>query len=301
MNFFISQDPPLTEQIIETLDKNVWKKISEILRFKVFESNDEKIVVTILSIIIIIFAFVITRLILKLITSLISKRLQPENRVKFKSVFSFLKYFIYAIVSVIVFQSLGINFTPLLIASSALLVGVGLALETFFQDILSGIFILIDQTVKVGDIIELDNKIGRVEEIKLRTTRATTIDNKVLIIPNHQYLTNSLYNWTQNGTLTRDSVAVGVAYGSDTQLVKSLLIQAVKEHPNVLESPAPTVFFEDFGDSSLNFKVVYSINDSFTSIIPRSDIRFKIDELFRKNNIEIPFPQRVVHTVNKNI
>ena len=105
-----------------------------------------------------------------------------------------------------------------------LLIGIGLALQTLFQDIISGVFILVDQSVHVGDIIEIDGKVGRVEEIKLRTTRAVTIDNKVLVIPNHLYLENSLYNWTQNGTTTRESVSVGVAYGSDVQLVKKIII-----------------------------------------------------------------------------
>jgi len=298
MTFFQDQEP-ITEQIINTLDKNVWQKIIEVLHFKIYESTDHKIAITILSIIAIIVAYATTKITLQFLTKIISNRLQPETRNKFESIFTFTKYLIYGIVSIIVFQSLGIDLTPLLIASSALLVGVGLALETFFQDILSGIFILIDQSVKVGDIIELDEKIGRVEDIKLRTTRAVTIDNKVLIIPNHQYLRNSLYNWTQNGKTTRDSVSVGVAYGSNTQLVKKLLIEAVKEHPDVLKYPEPTVFFENFGDSSLDFKIVYTINDGFKGVIPRSDIRFKIDALFRAHNIEIPFPQRVVHSVDK--
>lgn len=285
---------PITEQIIETLDENIWQNLLSILNYKIYESTDHKISISLLSIIVIIIAFIVTRIVLKFVTKIITNRLQPENRIKFKSIFAFSKYIIYALVSVIVFQSLGINFTPLLIASSALLVGVGLALQTFFQDILSGIFILIDQTVKVGDVIELDGKVGRVVNIKLRTTRAVTIDNKVMIIPNHQYLTNSLYNWTQNGNLTRDSISVGVAYGSDTQLVKEILLEAVSQHPSVLKHPAPTVFFDNFGDSSLDFNVVYTINDSFKGRIPQSDIRFKIDELFRANNIEIPFPQRVV-------
>lgn len=291
---------PITEQIIDTLEKTVWQNIVDILNYKIYESTDHKISITLLSLIIIVIAFVLTRIILQFATKIILKRLHPENRNKFKSIFSFSKYLIYAIVTVIVFQSLGIDFTPLLIASSALLVGVGLALETFFQDILSGIFILLDQSVKVGDVIELDDKVGKVVNIKLRTTRAVTIDNKVMIIPNHQYLRNNLYNWTQNGNLIRDSIAVGVAYGSDTQLVKKLLLQAAESHPSVLKHPEPVVYFENFGNSSLDFKIVYTINDSFKGIAPQSDIRFEIDALFRKHNIEIPFPQRVV-TLKKEI
>ena len=158
-------------------------------------------------------------------------------------------------------------------------------------------FILIDQTVHVGDIIELEGKVGRVIEIKLRTTRAVTLDNKVLVIPNHLYLENSLYNWTQNGTTTRESVEVGVAYGSDVQLVKKLLIQAAQENKSVLPEPPPAVVFTDFGDSSLNFKIVFTLADSFKAQFPKSDIRFEIDRLFRENNISIPFPQRDIHII----
>ena len=181
--------------------------------------------------------------------------------------------------------------TAIFAASAALLVGVGLALQTLFMDIISGVFILIDQSVHVGDIIELDGKIGRVEEIKLRTTRAVTIDNKVLIIPNHLYLTNSLYNWTENGTTTRESVEVGVAYGSDIQLVKEILLQVANNHPAVVKKPEPLVVFTNFGDSALMFKLIFTLNDSFQALIPQSDMRFEIDRLFKENNISIPFPQ----------
>jgi len=192
-----------------------------------------------------------------------------------------------------------VNVTSVFAASAALLIGIGLALQTLFQDIISGVFILVDQTVHVGDIIEIDGKVGRVEEIKLRTTRAVTVGNKVLIIPNHLYLENSLYNWTQNGFTTRESVEVGVAYGSDVQLVKKLLIQAANSLPDVLEKEGTTVQFTDFGDSSLNFKVIFTLGDSFNANNPKSDIRFEIDRLFRENNIAIPFPQRDVHLIQK--
>ena len=195
----------------------------------------------------------------------------------------------------ITFHTLGVNVTGILAASAALLIGIGLALQTLFQDIISGIFILLDQSVHVGDIIEIDGKVGRVEEIKLRTTRAVTIDNKVLVIPNHLYLENSLYNWTQNGSSTRESVSVGVAYGSDVQLVKKLLIQAASTHPDVLPEPEPMVVFTEFGNSSLDFRLIFTINDSFKALFPKSDIRFEIDRLFREHNVTIPFPQRDVH------
>ena len=116
---------------------------------------------------------------------------------------------------------------------------------------------------------------------------------------NHLYLENSLYNWTQNGTTTRENVEVGVAYGSDVQLVKRLLLQAASTNENVLSEPEPAVIFTNFGDSSLDFKVSFSLMDSFKAQFPKSEIRFEIDRLFREHNVSIPFPQRDIHIIQK--
>ena len=246
-------------------------------------------------ILIIIVVFIITAVILKVLKKLITRKLPEEDKPKFTSVFSFTRYFIYLVVILIAMDNMGINVTAIFAASAALLVGVGLALQTFFQDIISGIFILMDQSVHVGDIVEIDGKVGRVSEIKLRTTRAVTIDNKVLIIPNHKYLTSSLYNWTENGVQTRESITIGVAYGSDVELVKSLLYQAAKNHPKVLDYPEPIILFTDFGDSALQFKLVFTLNNSFEAIFTQSDIRFEVNKLFAEHQIKIPFPQRELY------
>ena len=164
--------------------------------------------------------------------------------------------------------------------------------------IISGVFILADQSVHVGDIIQVDGQIGKVERIQLRTTRAVTRDNRVLIIPNHKFMASILYNWTENGTLTRESVAVGIAYASDINRVKEILIETASEHPLILKKPAPLVLFNAFGESALEFELLFSINRSFESNIVKSDVRFAIDKAFRENTIEIPFPQRVIHQSN---
>lgn len=259
----------------------------------------DKIEISIKDLLILIAVLVLASFILSFLKRLATRRLPKNDKKKFNMVFSYAKWLIYVIIFLATLDSVGVDVTAILAASAALMIGIGLALQTFFQDIISGIFILVDQTVHVGDIIELEGKVGRVEEIKLRTTRAVTIDNKVLVIPNHLYLTNSLYNWTQNGTTTRESVEVGVAYGSDVQKVKALLIQAAESHPMVLKEPPPLVLFTAFGDSSLNFKLIFTLNDSFIGVIPKSDIRFTIDKLFRENNISIPFPQRDIHIISK--
>ncbi|MGJ8592482.1 MAG: mechanosensitive ion channel family protein [Aquaticitalea sp.] len=259
----------------------------------------KQIIVSPMDIIILVLVLVVATAILRLIRKLATRNLPYDDKKKFKVVFGYARWFIYVIIFLLTFHSLGVNVTGIFAASAALLIGIGLALQTLFQDIISGVFILVDQSVHVGDIIEIEGKVGRVEEIKLRTTRAVTIDNKILIIPNHLYLENSLYNWTQNGTTTRENVKVGVAYGSDVQLVKKLLLQAAKAQPDVLDKPEPSVLFTDFGDSSLNFSVAFTLNDSFNARFPQSDIRFEIDRLFREYNISIPFPQRDIHIIER--
>ena len=273
-------------------------KIRDFLKIS-FQLTKE-VEISVKDILILIVVLVIASAILGIIRKLITRKMPREDKRKFKVVFSYGRWFIYVIIVLITFHSVGVNVTGIFAASAALLIGIGLALQTLFQDIISGVFILIDQSVHVGDIIELEGKIGRVEEIKLRTTRATTADNKVLVIPNHLYLTNSLYNWTQNGTTTREGVNVGVAYGSDVQLVKKILLDIASNHPSVLPDPPPNVLFTDFGDSSLNFRVVFTLGDSFNARFPQSDMRFEIDKQFRENNITIPFPQRDIHIIQKS-
>ncbi len=273
------------------------EKINELLNYEF--GFGENVHISVKAIVVVIVTLFIASYVIKILRKLITRKLPQEDKVKFVTLFSYIKWFLYIIILLLTFHNMGVDITAVFAASAALLIGVGLALQTLFQDIISGVFILVDQTVHVGDIIELDGKVGRVEDIKLRTTRAVTIDNKVLIIPNHLYLTNTLYNWTENGTITRENVEVGVAYGSDTALVKKLLLEVAEEHEDVYKHPEPLVLFTNFGDSSLDFKLIFTLNDSFQSGIPKSDIRFAIDKKFREHNISIPFPQRDIHIVSK--
>ena len=254
---------------------------------------------TIQTLLIVVILLLLTSYFLNLIKKIAVKKLAAQDKLKFNSIFTFARYFIYIAVLLVTFDNIGINVTSIFAASAALLVGVGLALQTFFQDIISGIFILIDKSLLVGDIIELDGKIGRVTEIKLRTTRAVTIDNKVLIIPNHKYLTNTLYNWTENGTITREKIKIGVAYGSDLALVEKLLLQAANANDKILKHPEPNVLFTDFADSALLFELRFSLKESFMASVPQSEIRFEIDRLFKEHNIKIPFPQREIYVHNQ--
>lgn len=287
------------ENIGETItESSAWEKLSQFLNLRI--DFTKEISVSVLELLILITVIFITSIVLKVIYRILTRKVPEHDKGKFQVVFGYFKWLVYVIIFLVTLDSVGVNVTAIFAASAALLIGIGLALQTFFQDIISGVFILIDQSVQVGDIIELDGKVGRIEEIKLRTTRAVTIDNKVLIIPNHLYLTNILYNWTQNGSVTRENVEVGVAYGSDIRLVEKILIKVANNHESILDDPKPLVLFTNFGDSSLNFKLVFTLNDSFISAIPKSDLRFAIDKAFKENNISIPFPQRDIHIIDKN-
>ncbi|BCY28512.1 mechanosensitive ion channel family protein [Flavobacterium okayamense] len=271
--------------------------VIDFLTFKLI--NTDKITFTVYQLILLVIALFFTGIVLKFLRKVMTRKLPLEDKNKFISIFQFAKYVIYVLVVVFTLQSSGVNMNVFLTASAALFVGVGFALQTFFQDIISGILMILDQSLHVGDIIEVDGKVGEVREIKLRTTRMVTRNDRVMVIPNHIFMTDPLFNWTQNTTTNREQVSVGVAYGSDVELVKSILEECVKGVEGVVATETITVLFEEFGDSSLNFSVYFYVANGMKSPKIQSDIRFKIDAAFRRNKISIPFPQRDVHIFNK--
>lgn len=261
--------------------------------------NTDDVKITLGQIFLVLIAFLLTGVVLKVIRNLITRKLPQDDKNKFISIFKFVKYVVYILVVIITLSSSGVDVTVLLTASAALFVGLGFALQNLFQDIISGILIIVDKSLHVGDIIEIEGKVGRVTDIRLRTTRAVTRDDKVLVIPNHNFLTDILYNYTQNQNNTREKVSVGVAYGSDVRLVEKILLNCAQKQKGVLKKPAPTVLFENFGESSLDFSLLFYVNDSFGDPKIKSDLRFAIDAAFRENQVTIPFPQRDVHLYNK--
>ncbi len=297
------QEENVSEKIKEVVEEDVWGAIQEFLNYEIIQFGDKthEVTITPWAIIAVIMSFLIATFLLKWIRVFFTRKMDAQDTNKFISVFKFIKYITYVVVIFVVLSVSGVNVTPFLAASAALLVGLGLALQELFQDVIGGVFIIIDKSLLVGDIIEVDGKVGRIIDIKLRTTRAITRDDKIVIIPNHKFITETIYNYTQNHRTTREFVRVGVAYGSDTRLVEKLLLKSVSEQRGVLKSPKPFVLFEDFGDSALVFSVLFFLNDSFSDPRIKSEIRFRIDNLFRDNQITIPFPQRDVHIFNNTL
>jgi len=201
-------------------------------------------------------------------------------------------YLTYVITIAIGLESVGVKLTVLLAGSTALLVGLGLGMQDFFKALVAGFIILTERTVSAGDVVEIAGTVGQVKEISLRTTTVTTRDDIVMIIPNQQLISDRVINWSQNKKSTRFSVNVGVAYGSDTELVQKILLEVALANNLVETEQRPSVQFLDFGSSSLDFAVFFYSFELFRIEYVKSELRFAIDKKFREHNIQIPFPQR---------
>lgn len=204
-----------------------------------------------------------------------------------------LTYFAYLVGLLFVVQAAGFNLVGVWTGLAALLVGIGIGLQQTFNDLICGVIILFERSVKVGDVVELSgHEVGTVRKIGARTSVVETRDDIIIFVPNSKLIGENVMNWSQVDRKARFHVTVGVAYGSDTALVRDILTQVASDHPRTVDSPPPFVRFLDFGDSSLNFDVIFWSRDLLRIEDIKSDIRFGIDAAFRERNVEIPFPQR---------
>jgi len=204
------------------------------------------------------------------------------------------------VISVLFLTVLGMLRVPLgafAFLSGAVAIGFGFGAQNIINNFISGWIIMGERPIRIDDLIDVDGSLGRVEAINTRSTRIRRFDGVRIVIPNSHMLENKVINWTLVDNEIRTSVRVGVTYGSPVRRVAELIEQATREQEDVLNDPEPKILFEDFGDSALVFDVFF-----FTLLRPggdlrrlRSEIRFRIDELFRENNIVIAFPQRDVH------
>ena len=238
-----------------------------------------------------------TRLVIKFAGKIISRQIKQKglDEGRTLAIYQIIKYIIIVSAILLGLEVIGIKLTLLLGGAAALLVGVGLGLQSTFNDIFSGIILLFERSIAVGDILEVDGTVGRVSEINIRTSEVTTYDNISILMPNSKFVNSSIINWSHNRQLTRFTVAVGVSYGSDVQLVKKLLNEVAAEHPEVNKKQPTLIFFTDFGDSALQFELKFWCSNLLQIGVIKSDLRFAIDAKFRENGVTIPFPQRDLH------
>jgi small-conductance mechanosensitive channel len=193
----------------------------------------------------------------------------------------------------IVLQNTGIHLEALTVFAGAVGVGIGFGLQNITSNFISGLVILAERPITIGDRVEVGGVTGQVQKIRARSTVIVTNDNITTIVPNQKFIDSPVTNWTYGDKRVRFRIPVGVAYGSDVELVRKKLIEAGEEDPHTLDDPAPSVFFVGFGDSSLDFELVaWSDEMSHRPARYRSDLNFAIHGKLKEGGIEIPFPQR---------
>lgn len=206
-----------------------------------------------------------------------------------------IKYFVYIIATLLALQAVGVQLSLLLAGSAALLVGIGLGLQQTFKDLVSGLILLFEGNVTVGDIIEVNALIGRVTAIGLRTSKIESRDAITFIVPNSRLLEDNVINWSHNKKLTRFNIALSVSYDCDPDRVKKILLECVRGNRDVVEKPSPFVRLQDFGENGIRFELLFWTYNVWRIENLKSEIRFGIFKAFRANGITIPFPQRDVH------
>ena len=205
------------------------------------------------------------------------------------------RYIIVVVGIIMAFDTLGVSMTSLAALGAVLMVGVGFGLQNVTQNFISGLIILLERPIKVGDLVEVGGNTGRVSEIGIRYTLIHTREEVAILVPNSQFISEQVINESFSSETVRRRLEVGVAYGSDVELVRKLLLEVAAGHEKVLKAPAASVLFKDFGESSLDFALQVWVSDLWHYETILSDLRFEVDAAFRKHNVEIPFPQRDLH------
>ena len=272
-------------------------EIKEILAYTVITISDEDITLGVILLIpsILLTGFLITKWLIRLITKrLISKNTDPNIIHLLQRVFYF---FAMAILLFTTLDLMNVPITTFAFLSGAIAIGFGFGAQNIINNFISGWILMWERPIRIGDFLEVEEAKGIVEEINTRSTRIRRVDGVHLLIPNSKLLENTVVNWTLIDSLVRTSITVGVAYGSPVKKVAELILQATNEQKLVVTDPKPVVTFEDFGDSALMFEVMFWLDSSVEGglRVMKSNIRFRLEELFEENGIVVSYPQRDLH------
>lgn len=266
--------------------------IEKILNYKIIELSNFSITTEV--IIKIIFIFIITKILLWIITRTLLrvKKVRNERKEDIYIINKIISYVIWLFSILFILNTLGVKITALLTGSAALLVGIGLGLQQTFNDFISGVILLFEGKTMVGDVLEVEGRLMTLTNIGLRTTEGIDRDGIAIIIPNSKIVTDKVINWShQEDKKVRFNIEVGVAYGSNVDLVIKLLEESAQEHPQVTNKDLIEARLINFGDSSLDFKLFFFSKTIFRIGKIESDIRRTINKKFNDHHITIPFPQ----------
>jgi small-conductance mechanosensitive channel len=274
--------------------------INGIIEFELFKIGKYSLTIGIL--LTVLFVIIFTKVVLWLVKKILfrNKKLRKFEDGNLHSLFQITKYVIWIFAIIIILDTIGLKLNVLLAGSAALLVGVGLGLQNTFNDFISGIILLFEGSIKVGDILEIDNDVVKIQKIGMRTSEAMNRDDIVTILPNSLITTNKVINWSHQSKKTRFRINVGVAYGSDVDLVLEILQKSALEHPEIKDRSSINIRFINFGNSSLDFELLFFSRNIFRIENVKSEIRIIINRKFIENNITIPFPQIDLHLKSNN-
>lgn len=212
----------------------------------------------------------------------------------------FFRIFVYFVALMITLSAIGVDLTAFAVFGGALGVGIGLGLQKITANFVSGITLLLEKSIKIGDLIEIGTESGWVRQLNVRYMLMETFDGRELMIPNEELTSTRVTNWTHTHNQARVEVKVGVAYNTDLKLAQKLMLAAALEYPKCLKDPEPKCWLREFADSAVNFQLVFWVPDVRDGRLgPQSDVMFAIYEKFKAHGVEIPFPQRVVTLQNK--
>jgi small-conductance mechanosensitive channel len=240
----------------------------------------------------------------KLILALFTKGLQKNSRIDTGAKYSIrqlLKYTLIVITILLCITLLGFDLSVLFVGSAALLVGIGFGLQHLFNDFISGIIILFDNTIKVNDVIEVDGIVCRVQEIKLRTTTVMTREDKCIILPNSAITGGKVVNWTYSQLTSRFEVILNVDYTADVPAVMALLKNTTLEHKSVSRLPEPSIRITKFGESFIEITVMFWCSEVFRVENVKSEIRVSILKTLKEQGIAFPHPRRILHMLPPEI
>ncbi|OJJ18922.1 hypothetical protein BKI52_24785 [marine bacterium AO1-C] len=288
-----------TTQKVAQKAQDVLGKSKDFWNIELIPSSNLTVGRILTDILVLIIIYASARLLIWFLQRVITRRLakvKAIDRGKQFAILQITKYVIYVIAISIMLNRMHIG-SALLAGSAALFVGIGFGLQQIANDLISGLIILFEGRVKVGDMVEMNATVGRVTSIGVRTSTVETRDSIEIIVPNSKFMSDNVINWSSNRSVTtRFQIAVGVAYGSNVELVKEKLIEAAYAHEDIVSKPEkPYVLFKDFADNSLNFELNFWTSNTWDIEIVQSDLRFTIDKLFREVDITIAFPQRDIH------
>ena len=274
--------------------------INNILEFVIFRIGSHELKVY--SLLIALFIFLMTKLLIWIVKIgfFRKRRFKKLDHSSSYSLYQIIRYLLWIISISLILKALGISITVLIAGSAALLVGIGLGLQQTFNDFISGIILLIEGTTKIGDVLEIDGDVVIIQKIGIRTSLGLNRDDIIVIIPNSLITTNKVINWSHQSKKTRFRINVGVAYGSNVDLVIKILEESALEHPDIKDKNLIEARLADFGNSSLDFQVLFFSDNVFRIEKVKSDIRKIINRKFIENNITIPFPQMDIHLKSEN-